>query len=327
GLAVFALWEPDTLPERLEIATELYELAKRRGDPVLEIDAGVALYYAAAQHGDADRAREALSMATLAADALGQPALRLRTLVAQENCAMLDGRFADFTRFAAEALHFGEALGNPDRLINYHGDGGINFLLQGRLDEALEGLETMLGVFPPVFADLFLPWPFTEVGRHAEAAEHIASLGGPTLRDVPRGYAWVYGLAFLAPPCAALGDRELARRLHDELLPYRSQMVMGQVSTVGPVAHYLGILAGVLDRLDEAEEHFAFAADLAERSGARGMLIRTRLEWARLALRRNTPADAERARKLATAARDLCEELGTPDLAKQAAELLATNAG
>jgi hypothetical protein len=94
------------------------------------------------------------------------------------------------------------------------------------------------------------------------------------------------------------------------------------VSTLGPVAHYLGLLAGVLDRPDEAEDHFAFAVDLAERTGARGMLIRTRLEWARLALRRNAPADAERARELAAAALELCQELDTPDLAKQASALL-----
>jgi hypothetical protein len=178
---------------------------------------------------------------------------------------------------------------------------------------------------PPIFADLFLPWLFTEMGRDAEAAQHIAHLGGSTLRDVPSlGYAWIYALAFLCPPCAARGDQELARRLYDELLPYRHQIVMGQVSTLGPVAHYLGLLAGALDRPDDAEEHFAFAADLAERTGARVMLVRTRLEWARLALHRNAPGDTERARVLGTAALDLSDELDTPDLGKQASALLAT---
>jgi DNA-binding SARP family transcriptional activator len=328
GQAAFALWEPATLPERLDIATELYELARRQGDPVLEIDAGVALYYAAAQHGDAHLAREALSMATRAADALGQPARRLRVLVAQENCAMLDGRFADFTRFAAEALHLGEALGSPDRFINYYGDGAFCLLLRGRAGEALEVLKNVLDDIPAIFADLFLPWFLTELGQDAEAAEHIAHLGGSTLRDLPsQGYAWVYSLVCLCPPCAALGDRQLARRLYDELLPYRRQIVMGQVSTMGPVAHYLGLLAGALDRLEDAEEHFAFACDLAERTGARGVLVRTRLEWARLALHRNAHGDAEWARELAAAALDLSEELDTPDLGKQAATLLAREDG
>jgi hypothetical protein len=98
---------------------------------------------------------------------------------------------------------------------------------------------------------------------------------------------------------------------------------MGQVSTLGPVAHYLGVLAAVLDDLDEAEGHFDFAAGLAERTGVRALLVRTRLEWARLVMQRNGPGDAERARELAAAALDLCEELDTPDLAKQASALLA----
>ena len=89
------------------------------------------------------------------------------------------------------------------------------------------------------------------------------------------------------------------------------------------MAHYLGILAGVLGRHDEAEEHFRFAAELAERTGARGILVRTRLEWPRLLLSRGGPGDADRARALAAAARDLAEELDTPALAEQASDLLA----
>ncbi len=194
GLAAFALWESDTLPERLEIATELFGLAEQLGEPMLEIDAGLALYYAAAQHGDAGRAREALSMATRAAEEIGQPAPRLRALVGQESCALLDGRFADFARFAAEALHFGEALDNPDRLLNYHGDGAVSLLLQGRAEEAIKGIAAVLWDLPPIFQTL-LAWPLAEAGRRSEAAEIIAGIGGASLPrrpwrlrpDVPAG--------------------------------------------------------------------------------------------------------------------------------------------
>ena len=95
AVAGYALWLPDTLAERLAIAEELNALAEPLGDPVVLIDAGVALWYAAAENGDLVRARAALARATAVADELGQPALRLRTLLAQQNCAMLDGRLAD----------------------------------------------------------------------------------------------------------------------------------------------------------------------------------------------------------------------------------------
>ena len=102
-------------------------------------------------------------------------------------------------------------------------------------------------------------------------------------------------------------------------------MALAQVSAIGPVAHYLGMLAGALGRQDEAEEHFAFAVGLAERTGARGILVRTRLEWARLLMRRRGPGDVERARELVAAARDLANDLEAPDLADQASELLASS--
>jgi tetratricopeptide (TPR) repeat protein len=248
----------------------------------------------------------------------------LRALVGQESCALLDGRFSDFTRFAAEALHFGEALDHPDRLINYHGDGGISLLLQGRVDEAIEGISLVTDRVPPIYKAL-LSWPYAEGGRLSEAAALIDSIGGASLRDVPGGYARLYVLASLAPPCAALGDHELADRLYQELLPYRTQNVLGQVSTLGPVAHYLGVLAGVLGRSDLAEEHFTFACDLAERTGARGVLVRTHLEWSQLLFARGGPGDVERAREMVAAALELAHELDVPVLAERASELLAAH--
>jgi len=321
SLACFCFWQMDTLAERLALATELFELAQRLGDPVLEVEAGVALYYAAVAHGDIHQGREALAVATRAAEEIGQPAPRLRAIVAHQSCAMLDGRSADYTRFAAEAHHLGEALGNTDRAINYHGDTGTMRLLQGRVDEAIEGFSAMLEDLP--LLRTFLVWPYAEAGRLSEAAAIVASIGGSTLRDVPGGFARLLILALLAPACGPLGDRALARRLYDELLPHREEIALGQVSNIGPVAHYLGLLAAVLDQPEDADEHFAFAADLAERTGARGNLVRTRLEWARLLLTRDGPGDSERARDLAAAALELAGELDSPDLGRQASALLA----
>jgi tetratricopeptide (TPR) repeat protein len=323
GLAAFALWEPDTLAERLEIATELSDLAGRLHDPILSVDAGLALFYAAAHHGDVERARQALATATRAAGEIGRPALRRRALVAQQSCAMLEGRQTEFNRLAAEVLEIGEALGIPDRLISYHGDGGIHCLLHGRIDEAITNISSVLDMLPPPYRAFFLAWPYAEAGRCDEAAELIAGIGGASLRDVPKNYVRLFILTFLAPACAVLGDRELARRLYDELLPYRTQIVVGQVSTIGPVAHYLGLLAAVLGRPDEAEELFSEACAFAERTGARGILARTRLELARLLARRARPGDAERAGVLAAAAQELALELGAPALAERAHAALA----
>ena len=325
SLAGFALWEPENLPELLGIAIELNALAEQLGEPVLEINAGLALYYAAVQHGDLDRAREALSKATRVAEELGQPALRLRATLAQQSCAFVDGRFGDFTRLAGEALHFGETLGNDDRFAIYHADGAMMRLVQGWHAEALEGISAVPEFVSLAVIKAGLAWVHAEAGQRSEASALIADLGGSSLRGVPRDYVLLGTLGLLAGACGVLRDRELASRLRDELLPYRNQMIVAQVSAFGPVAHYLGVVAAVLGRVDEAAEHFAFAADLQERTGARGLLVRTRLEWARLLLGRDGPSDGERARELAAAALELARELDTPRLAEQASELLAAS--
>jgi tetratricopeptide (TPR) repeat protein len=326
GHACFALWQPGNLPERVEIATELSELAEALGDPVLEIEAGVALYYATAMYGHMYRARAALAMAGNAAEDLGQPAPRLRVLLAQQSCALLDGRFADFKRYAAEALYVGEALRNPDAGWLHRSDSGTMHYLRGEIGEALEGFLIGVELIPHPCMKAAVALAYAETGAHLEAVGILAGLGGASLAGIPRDYMWMLSLAFTAAACGVLRDVELAARLFQELLPYRAQMVSAQVGALGPVAHYVGLLAGVLERYDEAEEHFAYACDLAERTGARGLLVRTRLEWARLVAGRDGPGDRERARHLAASARDLAHELDAPVLAEQACALLVVTA-
>lgn len=323
GVAAFVLWRADTLPEQLALAVELAELAARAGDPVLELEGGLALYWAATQQGEVEVGRDALAVALRAAADIGQPAFRLRALMGQQSSAMVDGRFADFFRFAEDAVQLSDLLGyGAEGQINRHGDGGFVRMVQGRAEEAIDGIELIAAVFPASLRTWMLPWPYAEAGRLEEATALIAAAGGATLPWLPGSYVRLYALAWLAPAAVILDDLELARTIYDELTPYRSRIVMGQISAPGPVAHYLGLLAGALGMLEEADGHFAFASENAERTGAHVVLVRTRLEWARLLIRRDGVGDRDRAVALAAAARDLARAQDAPGLAEQAAALL-----
>jgi hypothetical protein len=193
AMAGFCLWEPETLAERVAIAGELNALAEPLGEPATHIDAGLALYYAAAQDGDFDRARAGLEAATRLADDLGQPALRLRALLGQQSCAMLDGRFADFKRHAAAAVLFGESLGNPDAIGILHIDGAVARLLLGRVDEAIEGFAAGLSTvaMPTCLANPFLSWAYTEVaGRSRPAPCSLRSAARRWTRSPGTTYGW-----------------------------------------------------------------------------------------------------------------------------------------
>ena len=325
GLAGFALWEPATLGERMELSSELAELAEEIGDPVLDVNAGLAVYYTAAQHGDLDRARAALHRAGRAAADLAQPAFHLRTAYARASCAMLDGRFADAEQFATDALSHGLALGNPDATGIHHVQLGTVRLFQGRAPDAIVHMEKAAELLPAhLSVRSFLAWAYAETGRTADARAIIRSIGGATLSAVPlHAYTTLGTLTLLAGAGVALGDRDVARRLYDECRRFRGDLAVAQANGFGPVAYHLARLAALLGNTDEAERHFVAAVELQERSGARGLLVQTRLEWASLLLQRQEPGDTDRARALADAAAELAAELDVPVLAEQAHKLLA----
>ncbi len=122
--------------------------------------------------------------------------------------------------------------------------------------------------------------------------------------------------------CATLGDQPLAARLHDRLEPYSDQFVGYGVLWWASVSHYLGLLAATLQRYDEAEARFIAAQSLHEQLAAPTWLARTRLEWARMLLRRHQAGDADRARHLLGQAVDAARNLGLGNVERQAVGLL-----
>jgi hypothetical protein len=115
----------------------------------------------------------------------------------------------------------------------------------------------------------------------------------------------------------------MAEELHDLLIPFRSQIVNGQTTWIGPATQDLGLLATVLGRYDEAEEHFADAVERQDRIGARGTVVHSRLEWARMLLRRGRPDDTLCARTLLQEAKTGAREVGIPIIESRIDQLLA----
>ena len=90
----------------------------------------------------------------------------------------------------------------------------------------------------------------------------------------------------------------------------------------GPVSHYLGGLATVLGRYEDAENYFTIAAALSEREGARFNAARTNLLWGRMLAARRAPGDAERARELLAIARTAAVANGYSNVEHRAAAAL-----
>ncbi|HEX2274431.1 MAG TPA: hypothetical protein VHG90_11220, partial [Acidimicrobiales bacterium] len=92
--------------------------------------------------------------------------------------------------------------------------------------------------------------------------------------------------------------------------PERHVVVGIAAFSLGASDRYLGQLATLLGRFDDAEAHFAAAHRLHERLGAPGWLAHGRVDHARMLITRGRADDSERARTLLAAACHAYRALG-----------------
>ena len=101
-------------------------------------------------------------------------------------------------------------------------------------------------------------------------------------------------MCLLAETAGALRDRRRARDLYRLLLPYGERVAISYPEiSVGAVAQYLGQLASLMDRVDDAARHFEDALELNARIGARPWLARTRHDLGAM-LAAHATGDADR---------------------------------
>lgn len=166
---------------------------------------------------------------------------------------------------------------------------------------------------------------YAELGRFDEARVEFEQAAQRLL--IPSRYPWwnwVFGLSLAAEVCALLDDRAHASVLYDLLLPYAPQNVTLRYAFCGGSnARCLGLLASTLSRFDTAERHFEDALAMNEQLGARGWVVHTQQNYARMLLRRDRVGDEERARDLLAAALATAREIGMAKVAADCEQLLA----
>ena len=130
-------------------------------------------------------------------------------------------------------------------------------------------------------------------------------------------------MTFYAESAIECRDAEHATGLFDLLAPWADQWsTEGSAAIEGPVAHYLGGLATVLGRYDDADAYFTQAAASCERADAKFFAARTNLSWGTDARRARRSGDAERARELLTEAQTAAEAYGYANVERRAAAAL-----
>jgi tetratricopeptide (TPR) repeat protein len=255
---------------------------------------------------------------------LGHPHLRWDLSANLVNRTMIAGELETAERLLEESVQMGLAIGAQDAMLRY---GGALFLLrdmQGRFPEMLDSLADAARDHPNI-ASLRAGRALSLVraGRDDEARAVLAADVAADFTSVPFDRLWTAAMAVFADVVARLGLRDAAQTLYDFIAPYADQIPTTFTNTYEVFHFSLGRLATVLERYDDAEAHFARAHEVHEAMSAPYFLARTRWAWAEMLLSRGDPADRDRARTLATNARDAAAARGFSLVESDAARVVA----
>ncbi|MEY2443214.1 MAG: hypothetical protein QOJ46_2640 [bacterium] len=333
-MRALAKWNPRTVADRNGDLHEAWELAESIDERLL---AGYAAFLgsdAAIEAGDLGRAGTLLeSLGTLAGQ-LGQPLIGWYDAIARAKRCVVCGSPAEAERLAFAAHEIGLRAGQPDADTWFLGQVFVARFLRGTLDAPDPDLPWLFeepgsapNVGPEFRANRSIPLMvgaaaslmFCELGRDADARRHLDLLAGQ-LSDLPQDYSTLPVLVWASGACSQLGDTALARRLCEQLAPYRGQFVNTGGSWFGAVVHHLALLRATLGEHDAADEWFAVSEHAYEELGAAAWLVRCRLDWAGALLLRGEGA---RAGALLEQVVSAAGELGLPAMATRAEALRA----
>ena len=199
-------------------------------------------------------------------------------LVGQGSRALLEGRFGECERLAADASRLGPDEAAPGLLA------ALACREQGRAAEAEILVRRLLARHPAVEeAQALLGAILADLGRDGEARRQLDLLE-----------------AWLGSAAATVLAAEIANTLdsfeHAEILYLPLEARAAEFAGChGAVARHLGLVCHVLGRWDDAERHYRVALDLNRAAGAPVLVAHTRRHLSGLLRARSADGDWERA--------------------------------
>jgi class 3 adenylate cyclase/tetratricopeptide (TPR) repeat protein len=319
--ACWAIEVPDTLQERKRLNDELVELTQRLDDPKLSLGAAAGRVIVGMQAGDRSRVESGLRTVRSLAASVPEPLIAWTRLLEESTFALLQGDFQASEQWATQAYETGTASGQPDAVMIFGAQLSAVRFWQGRFGELVEQIVQFAGEqdsLPAWRASAALA--LIESGREDEARELALA---EDFQSVPWDQIWSTTMVLWADACSRLRVVDGAGELYELLAPYSGQLAAGDTYVSGSIAWVLGTLASTLERYEEAEGHFAAAAEIEERLGAPLLLARTHVGWARALIARGRPEDLDRAQPMLEQAEDTAGRLGAEGITREIAECRA----
>ena len=293
----------------IERAEEVWRLRDRIDDPNLLSTAAEYASVACLSRADRDGALRWLDRLRESAERLGSRFTEFVLLCKWQVMTFLDGDLVEAERQAEANLEFGRQLGE-----DVSGVHGVQLFLirreQDRLVELVPVVRMLLELNPATA--MWRPGLvvlLAEVRMTDDAARLLLDLAAHDFAALPRDNLFPAALCFLAEAAFHLGAAVPGRDIEALLEPWAGSGAMTGhlVGHLGAVDRYLGLLAWLDGRLDDAEHRLTAALDFNRRLGAVIWEAHTLVDLAALALARDE-IDVSRERRVG--ARILAERHG-----------------
>jgi len=320
--AFWAYWSARTLELRGALASELAECAAEAQDPALQWWAQAVEVHAYAPQGELARAQAALQRCQRIAEELGQPTLRWFSTSHVASWELLHGDLEAAQRSAERAFQIGQEAGEPDAVLIYGIQLSFVIRAQGRGQEIIAMIEQRASASPGLVAlRAGLAWTLGWLDRRAEATTILKQAASDRFEHILPASDELTALVLYADAAVQTGDVDASSILHERIKPFADQLDWNGATAWGHARMYLGLLAGVLGKHDEADLHLAFACQFQEANGMLLSAARAQLGWAEAFAARG---DAARAREHAARALELSREHGYGLFEQRAAALVET---
>jgi tetratricopeptide (TPR) repeat protein len=320
---------PLTVPSLLELTlartADALVRAARLGDPVQLYFAASWRTNASGYAGDIDEMDRCDEILRSLAEQLDQPIFHWTHAFWCASRAQLTGDTDRADQLATKAFQIATEAGQPDAELFFGAQLAVVGWQRGLLgnSESVLGYEQLIPAYPGIATTITagLARAHAEGDRTDDAARLLEEFATADF-DLPYEQGWIIAMASYAEAAIECRDPRYAGPLFDRLAPWADQLSCTPINFDGPVSHYLGGLATVLGRYDEADAYFTQAAAFNDRANAKFFGARTNLSWGKMLAERKGPGDAEKARDLLTKARTAAAAHGYANVERRAAKAL-----
>ncbi|OGP50649.1 MAG: hypothetical protein A2Y79_07120 [Deltaproteobacteria bacterium RBG_13_43_22] len=281
---LFSLGAPQDADERLRMAEKL--VGKSRTGVAMDTLGSALLWLGNTflEFGQRRHAEDILREMHTLAERCGQPNLVIFSMLSKAILSIWDGRLEEALVIRRRMLALGEELG----LLEFAAIFSI-WIIRARvyLGNAVRALENNLNVIrnqpPNISREILIPFSLTHLGRYSEVGERLERLvvNRPNINsEEDKTHTW-FDLIFLEA-AVIVGNRPAAELLLQRLTGGRS-LTSGLWLTTCTSRH-LGGACSLLERYDEARQHYQEAIRICTEMRFRPELALSRLQLAELLL-------------------------------------------